>query len=202
MHVCCLIIDLNKRSRAPDCSTVSGSCNPLLLHINNASTKLTDQCVPSSTLQGSADHHRQMCYLPLILSVPNTKANKSLQRYTIFVIHLFVYLLIKIKYLQKHIHKSILAHLLIKLYTVLFKCLASKLLLFNWEYFLFYVFSVSHDPWEIILIGWFSAHETFIIIAVVVENSLSASEYCFFGGNSDIFRDSLMTIKFNRINFN
>ncbi len=42
--------------------------------------------------------------------------------------------------------------------------------------------SVSHDPSEIILICWFAAQETFMIISV--ENSCAASYYC---GNRDTF---------------
>ncbi len=42
---------------------------------------------------------------------------------------------------------------------------------------------VSHDPSEIILICWFAAQETFLII-INVENSLVDSYFC---GNHDIF---------------
>ncbi len=37
--------------------------------------------------------------------------------------------------------------------------------------------SVSHDPSEIILICWFAAQGTFLII-IIVENSCSASYFC------------------------
>ncbi len=43
--------------------------------------------------------------------------------------------------------------------------------------------SVSHDPSEIILIYWFAARETFLII-INVENGCAASYFC---GNRDAF---------------
>ncbi len=60
--------------------------------------------------------------------------------------------------------------------------------------------SVSYDPSEIILIHWFSAQETFIIIIIIIirENSLNSlillwkSWYIFF------IQDSLVTRKFKR----
>ncbi len=48
---------------------------------------------------------------------------------------------------------------------------------------------VSHDPSEIILICWFAAQETFIIIIIIdIENSCAASYLCktiFFSGLFD-----------------
>ncbi len=43
--------------------------------------------------------------------------------------------------------------------------------------------SVSHDPSEIIIIYWFAAQETFLII-ISVQNSCAASYFC---GNRSIY---------------
>ncbi len=60
--------------------------------------------------------------------------------------------------------------------------------------------SVSHDPSEIILICWFAAQETFLII-INVENGCAAQYFC---GNSDTFFGILWWIvqmKFKRTAF-
>ncbi len=52
----------------------------------------------------------------------------------------------------------------------------AKLIVMMHEFSLFQS-SVSHDPSEIILICWFAAQETFLII-INVENSCTASYFC------------------------
>ncbi len=74
---------------------------------------------------------------------------------------------------------------------------------FYWNLFLWYKaefsasllqFSVSHDPSEIILICWFAAQETFLII-INVENSCAASYFSLinvFAVTFDQFNASLL----------